>query len=148
MRQEKFFARLAESIGRPELATDERFATFSGRFENREDLVAILDDAFGGDTTDAWISKLGAAGVPCGPVNDVEQAFAEPHTQARGLVVETEHPRYGTVRQPASPVRVGSPPQQHRRAPQRNEDFEYVTTKLLGYDPARVDALAAAGAFG
>jgi crotonobetainyl-CoA:carnitine CoA-transferase CaiB-like acyl-CoA transferase len=146
--KEKFFQRLAEAIGRPGLATDDRFATFGDRLEHRDELVAILDEVFASGPTEAWLDKLGAAGVPCGPVNSVEQAFEDPQTEARGLVVETEHPRYGTVRQPASPVRVGPPPDGHRRAPQRNEDFDHVVRSVLGYGDDRVSAMVEAGAFG
>jgi crotonobetainyl-CoA:carnitine CoA-transferase CaiB-like acyl-CoA transferase len=146
--KEKFFVRLAEAIGLPELATDARFKDFEARRQNREELVAILDGALRARTAQEWLKILSDAGVPCGPVNTVEQAFAEPQTDARGLIVATEHPRFGTVRQPGSPVRVGDEPIPHRRAPLRNEDFDHVTRTLLGYDEARIDALRAGGAFG
>ena len=64
------------------------------------------------------------------------------------MIVETEHPRFGTVRQPASPVRVGNEPFEHRRAPLRDEDSGYVLGELLGYDDARIASLRADGAFG
>ena len=146
--KEKFFVRLAEAIGQPELAQDPRFANFEARRTNRDVLIPILDDAFRGRPAAEWLKVLGEGGVPCGPVNSVEQAMADPHTDARGLIVETQHPRFGTVRQPASPVRVGDRPAAHRRAPLRNEDFDHVTRELLGYDDARITALRAEGAFG
>jgi len=146
--KEKFFVRLAEAIGQPGLAEDPRFATFETRRLHREELIPILDEALRARSSAEWLKLLTAAGVPCGPVNTVEQAFADPQIEARGMIVETEHPRFGTVRQPASPVRVGDEPVEHRRAPFRNEDFEHVTRTLLGYDDDRVDALRAAGAFG
>jgi len=146
--KEKFFVRLAEAVGAPELAKDPRFIDFEARRRNRDALISLLDAAFRGRTSEEWLKVLGEAGVPCGPVNTVEQAFAEPQTEARGLIVETEHPRFGTVRQPGSPVRVGDEPIPHRRAPLRNEDLEHVTRTLLGYDDARLEALRDAGAFG
>ena len=90
----------------------------------------------------------GPAGVPTGPINDVEHALTEPHTLARNLVVETEHPVYNTVRQVASPVNFGSEAKQYRRAPQRNEHFDDVVRDQLGYDDERVAQLKAEGAFG
>jgi crotonobetainyl-CoA:carnitine CoA-transferase CaiB-like acyl-CoA transferase len=63
-------------------------------------------------------------------------------------VVSTEHPRFGTVRQPASPVRVGDVPVTHRRAPTRNEDADAVLRTLLGYDDERITELTDSGAFG
>jgi len=146
--KEKFFDRLAEAVGMPELAGDPRFVDFEARRENREKLIPILDGALRSRSSEEWLKILVEAGVPCGPVNTVEQAFADPHTEARGLIVETEHPRWGTVRQPASPVRVGDEPLAHRRAPLRNEDFHHVTLEVLEYDDARIAALRAGGAFG
>ncbi|MFN2613994.1 MAG: CaiB/BaiF CoA transferase family protein [Actinomycetota bacterium] len=145
--KEKFWQRLADVVGRPELARDERFVDFEARRKNRDVLVPILDELFAERPTDEWLKSLTAAGVPCGPVNSVEQAFADPQTGARGMIVETEHPRFGRVRQPGSPVRVGEPPATHRRAPLRGEDEPYVFD-LLGYDEAKVAALRANGAFG
>jgi crotonobetainyl-CoA:carnitine CoA-transferase CaiB-like acyl-CoA transferase len=146
--KEKFWKRLAEAIGEPELGDDPRFVDFEARRRNREELVAILDSAFATRTSEEWLKVLTAAGVPCGPVNTVEQALADPQIAARGLIVETEHPRFGTVRQTASPVRVGDEPVPHRRAPFRNEDAGYVLDELLGYTDARVAELRDAGAFG
>jgi crotonobetainyl-CoA:carnitine CoA-transferase CaiB-like acyl-CoA transferase len=77
-------------------------------------------------------------------VNSVSQALADEHTVARGIVVETEHPVFGTVRQVRSPVRVGDGVVRYRRAPQRNEDADYVFAELLGYDPTRIEMLSAA----
>lgn len=146
--KEKFFARLVEAIGEPGLATDPRFATFEARRIHREELVEILDGALLQRSTGEWLTVLTAAGVPCGPVNSVAEAFSDAHTKARGLVVETEHPRFGLVRQPGSPVRVGSDAILHRRAPLRNEDAGYVLTQLLGLSETEIAALADDGAFG
>ena len=146
--KEKFWQRLVEAIGRPELATDERSATFAARDANREELLEILDAAFRSQTSEHWLRVLGEAGVPCGPVNDVAGAMAEPQTVARDMVVETEHPRFGVVRQVASPVRVGEETPAYRRAPLRNEDAPAVLEELLGYDAARIAELTDAGAFG
>jgi crotonobetainyl-CoA:carnitine CoA-transferase CaiB-like acyl-CoA transferase len=74
--------------------------------------------------------------------------MCEPHTAARQMIVETAHPRFGTVRQLASPVRVGPQPVTYRRAPRRHEDAPYVLETLLGYDADRIRALHTAGAFG
>lgn len=146
--KEKFFVRLAEAVAMPELASDERFLDFDARRRHRDELVGILDEAFRARPSAEWIKVLTETGVPCGPVNSVEQALADPHTEARRMIVETDHPRFGRVRQPASPLRVGAEPVPHRRAPLRNEDASYVLCDLLGYEGARVASLRAAGAFG
>jgi len=146
--KEKFWRALAVVVERPEWLEDSRFASFAQRREHADVLVPMLEDVFARRTVAEWLPALQAAGIPSGPIHDVPQALADPQVAARGLVVETEHPRFGTVRQLASPVRVGDPPSAYRRAPQRHEDADAVLTGLLGYDVATVAELAAAGAFG
>jgi len=141
--KEKFWKRLAATIGRPELGTAERYATFTARRENADALLPMLDAVFATRTALDWLTELRAAGVPCGPVNTVSEALADAQTYARGMIVETEHPRFGTVRQVRSAVRVGDAMPEYRRAPQRNEDVDYVLRHVLGYDSDRVAEFAA-----
>jgi crotonobetainyl-CoA:carnitine CoA-transferase CaiB-like acyl-CoA transferase len=143
--KDKFWAHLADAIGRPELAEDERFKEFADRRTNRDELVAILDEIFVTRTTEAWLGILGAARVPCAPVWTVEETLADPGVRERGLIVETEHEHFGRVRSIASPVRVGEQRTDHRRAPRLNEDAEYVLQELLGYPPETVEELAREG---
>ena len=142
--KEKFWQRLAGAIGHPELATAEQFATFSSRRTNADTLLPLLDAVFATQTSRYWLSELRAAGVPCGPVNTVAEALDDEQTEARGMIVETEHPRFGTVRQVRSAVRVGEDDTSYRRAPQRNEDAHYVLADLLGYDDERIAAVTVA----
>jgi crotonobetainyl-CoA:carnitine CoA-transferase CaiB-like acyl-CoA transferase len=146
--KEKFWQQLTVAIERPELATDERFTTFATRRTHAKELLAILTEVFRTQTSAYWLTRLKEAGVPCGPVNSVAEALAEPHTAARRMIVETQHPHFGTVRQPASPVRVGHQPVTYRRAPRRHEDAPYILEELLGYNSDRIEALRTAGAFG
>jgi len=146
--KEKFWQRLAAVIGRPEYAADPRFVDFDARRRHRDELGAALSDIFEKDTSAGWLERLSAAGIPCGPVNTLAEALADPHTEARGMVVETDHPRFGPVRQVVSPVRVGDIPVPHQRAPRRNEDAAYVLEKLLDYSPGRIAGLRMGGAFG
>lgn len=146
--KEKFWRRLSEVIGRPELADDPRFASFEARREHGDELIPLLARVFKARPLAHWLPLLAAAGIPSGPVNDVEQALADPQTDARRLLVRTEHPRWGEIQTPASPVRVGEPRPAHRRAPARNEDADQLLGGLLGYDEARRRELQAAGAFG
>ncbi|OZF29450.1 CoA transferase [Rhodococcus sp. 14-2483-1-2] len=146
--KEKFWDRLVVAIDRPDLGADPRFGNFSLRGKHQDVLLPILEEVFATNTVQHWLSKLGPAGVPTGPINDVEHALTEPHTLARNLVVETEHPVYNTVRQVASPVNFGSEAKQYRRAPRRNEHFDDIVRDQLGYDDERVAKLKAEGAFG
>ncbi len=146
--KEKFWQRLAAVIGRPDLATDARFVNFTARRVHNEELFAILEEVFRTQPSANWLTRLKEAGIPSGPVNSVAEALSDLHTAARRMVVETVHPRFGTVRQLASPVRVGDQSIPYRRAPRRNEDVSYILKELLGYGPDRATKLCAAGAFG
>lgn len=143
--KEKFWTRLIDVLGRPDWILDPRFATFATRREHAADLLPRLEETFRRRKVDEWIADLEAAGIPCGPVNSVAQALEDPHTQARGLVVETEHERFGTVRQVASAVRVGERSIEHRRAPHLDEHAEEILRDLLGYSPAHIDELRGPG---
>lgn len=145
--KEKFWERLVVAIDRPDLGTDPRFANFALRSEHQDELLPILEQIFATQPVEYWLARLQPAGVPSGPINDVAQALTEPHTLARGLVVETEHPTFGTVRQVASPVRFGSEEPDYTRAPLRNEHFDEIV-RDLGYSAERIAELAEQGAFG
>jgi crotonobetainyl-CoA:carnitine CoA-transferase CaiB-like acyl-CoA transferase len=138
--KEKFWRLLCEALGRPNLA--EEFPSFADRDRRREQLSPILDDVFRSRTSAEWLEVLGAAGVPCAPVNDVAAAIDE------ARLVEYEHPRLGTVRQVASPLRLSGPEQEVRPAPARGEHTEQVLAEVCGYDRGRIRELAEAGVFG
>lgn len=147
--KEKFWQRLAPIVGHPEWAeTGSPYGNFSGRQQHKEELLAQLEEIFKTRTVDDWLSVLYPASIPCGPINDVRAALKEAHTEARNMIVETEHPRFGTVKQLASPVRVGDDTPEYRRAPLRNEDFEYVMRDIAGYDDETLEQLQTQGAFG
>jgi crotonobetainyl-CoA:carnitine CoA-transferase CaiB-like acyl-CoA transferase len=107
----------------------------------------ILDAAFAERTSADWLAVLAEAGVPSAPVNDVASALEDRQAAARGSIVELEHPALGTVRQVASPLRLGDE-QPLARAPFRGEHTESVLTDVCGYSGERIRELAAAGVFG
>jgi crotonobetainyl-CoA:carnitine CoA-transferase CaiB-like acyl-CoA transferase len=140
--KQKFWERLCDAIGRPELAADERFADFAARDRNRDELVPILDEAFRARRSAEWLRTLAAAGVPSSAVNDVLGAVAE------SPLVEYKHPQLGTVRLVASPLRLSGAEPPVRPAPARGEHTKEVLVELCGYPPERVRELAEAGVFG
>jgi crotonobetainyl-CoA:carnitine CoA-transferase CaiB-like acyl-CoA transferase len=143
-----FWERLCATIERPDLLSDPRYRDFAARDANRETLLASLDAVFATQSTDVWIERLAAAGVPAGRVNDVAQALADEQTVAREAIVAYEHPTLGTVRQAASPLRLSGELPEPSRAPLLGEDTESVLRELCGYDEARIAELAAAGVLG
>ena len=146
--KEKFWQRLVEAMGLSDLAVDFRFQGFAARHEHADEVLAILGESFRQCSTSEWVTILSAAQVPCGPVNTVAEALADPQSTARHVVVSTQHPRFGEVRQVGSAVRVGDEPSTYRRAPRRHEDAGAVLGDLLGYSEERQSTLAAQGAFG
>jgi crotonobetainyl-CoA:carnitine CoA-transferase CaiB-like acyl-CoA transferase len=146
--KQKFWVKLCELLGRPELADNERFADFAGRDRNRDDLLPILDELFALRTTDEWLKELSAAGIPNGRVNTVGEALRDPQAVARDAVVDLEHPRLGRVREVASPLRVGDDPPRRERAPERGAHTDEILADLCGYSAETTAALREAGAFG
>jgi crotonobetainyl-CoA:carnitine CoA-transferase CaiB-like acyl-CoA transferase len=145
--KQKFWERLCGAIGRPELLDDPRFSDFAGRDRHRDELVPVLAATFATRSSAEWLELLAGAKVPSAPVNDVAAALADPQVAARNGIVETSHPSLGTVRQLASPLRLGDEPQA-RRAPFRGEHTRSVLMETCGYSAGRVEELEAAGAFG
>ena len=128
------------------LADDPRFATNSARVANRGELIPLLRQATVFKTTAEWISALEQAGVPCGPINDLAQVFADPQVQARGLRFELPHPLAGSVPQVANPIRLSATPIQHRNAPPLlGEHTEQVLQQWLGLSAEQIAGLRQAG---
>ncbi len=144
----KFWERFCEVLERPDLLDDARFADFAARDRHRDVLLAILGEIMRRRTTDEWVDALTAAGVPNGPVHDVAQALADRHTTAREGVVTIEHPRWGPVRQVASPLRLSGAASPLRRAPQRGEHTDEILQSVCGYSQDAIAALHAAGVLG
>lgn len=139
---------MCESIGCPELLDDARFLDFALRHANRNELLEILNAVFATRTTTEWLKTLEAKEIPCAAVNDVAAALEDPQTVDRGDVVEVEHPRFGTVRQIASPLRIGNEDAPMYRAPFRGEQTAEVLARIGAFSPDEIEELAASGVFG
>ncbi len=111
------FRKFCEIAGKPEWAEDKRFATNPARVANRVALVAGIAAVTRTRTTREWIDLLDAAQVPCGPVNTIDQAFADPHVVARGTCIQMPHASGGTVVAPRNPIGFGASPAVHGVAP-------------------------------
>jgi formyl-CoA transferase len=128
--------------GQPELADDPRFATNPARVRNREILVPILAAMVRTRSRQEWIDALEAAGVPCGPINRLDEVFANPQVKARGMEVVLPHPSGGEVHVPASPMKLSAtPPRYDAPPPMLGQHTGEVLAQLLGMDEAEVKAL-------
>jgi crotonobetainyl-CoA:carnitine CoA-transferase CaiB-like acyl-CoA transferase len=140
------FRRFCEVAGRPELADDPRFATNRGRVENRDVLGPILNATIEGKPRSFWLEGLEKVGVPCGPINDLAQVFADPHVQARGARREVEHSVGGALPTVANPIRMSESPIPYDRAPPvLGEHTDEVLRGLLDFDEDRIAELRGQG---
>ncbi|WP_278653287.1 CaiB/BaiF CoA transferase family protein [Pandoraea pnomenusa] len=140
------FRKFVEAGGEPALADDERFASNPSRVRHREVLVPLLAQMVRKFGKDAWIDKLEALGVPCGPINTLPEVFAHPQVKARGMEVALPHPSGGTARLVASPMKMSETPPEARAAPptlgQHSDD---ILRERLGFDAERIARLRADG---
>lgn len=140
------FRKFAEAAGHPEWASDDRFASNKARVAHRKELIPLIRQVTVFRTTAEWVALLEQAGVPCGPINDLAQVFADPQVQARGLRLDLPHPLAGSVPQVASPIRLSETPVEYRKAPPvLGEHSEAILQELLGLDFDKILSLRQAG---
>jgi crotonobetainyl-CoA:carnitine CoA-transferase CaiB-like acyl-CoA transferase len=136
------FARFCAVAGHPEWAKDARFSTNPQRVVHRTGLIPLLRQATVTRTTREWVAALEAAAVPCGPINRLDDVFADPQVQARGLRIELPHSQAGTVPLVANPIRLSASPVVYRNAPpQLGQHTDEVLREWLGLDETAVAAL-------
>jgi formyl-CoA transferase len=111
------YRQFCATLGLPALATDERFLTNPARVRNRKVLVPLLAEAMRARRSAEWLAALDAAGVPCGPINALDQVFADPQVLSRGMVVETGHPLAGLVRTIGNPIHYSGTPVEYQGPP-------------------------------
>jgi crotonobetainyl-CoA:carnitine CoA-transferase CaiB-like acyl-CoA transferase len=140
------FGKLCRVMGHAEWSADERFATNAARVTNRTILIPLLRQATVMRTTANWIQDLGELGVPCGPINGLDQVFEDPQVKARNLKIDLPHPSAGHVSLVANPIRLSDTPVEYRLAPPLlGQHTVEILTSLLGMSGAGVAALAARG---
>ena len=111
------FRHFVQVGGREHLADDPRFANNPARIENRAALIPLLAEMVKEKTKAQWISLLGSAGVPCGPINNLQEVFENEQVIARGIELHVPHPRAGTMKLVASPMRLSKTPVEVRMPP-------------------------------
>jgi crotonobetainyl-CoA:carnitine CoA-transferase CaiB-like acyl-CoA transferase len=126
----KFWQGLVETVGRPELAEDSRFATRPARQKNREALVGILEPIFATATRDEWLAKLEAADVPAGPLSTLDEVVADPQVQHLDMIHDVTHPTEGTMRLVSSGVKFAGTPTQLNAAPTLDEHRATILSEL------------------
>jgi crotonobetainyl-CoA:carnitine CoA-transferase CaiB-like acyl-CoA transferase len=143
--QEQSYQRLVDALGMPEWRDDPRFLTNNLRVANRAAINAAVEARLASDTTEQWIARLNAAGVPCGRVMGLSEVFADPQVLAQEMVVSQEHPGHGMVKMLGFPVKFTEAPcQLHRPAPEIGGDSDAIL-QMLGYSADEIAEMRAAG---
>ncbi|MCY4086105.1 MAG: CoA transferase [Actinomycetia bacterium] len=142
---DRLWQQATQVFGRPEWIDDPRFATGQSRLRHRAELVELIEEVTLTKPGGVWLERLHAAGVPAGPVNNYEQAFADPQTVAREMVVEAEHPQAGTIRMVGIPLKLSETPGSIRRPPPMLGQHTDELLVELGYTGAQRASLRADG---
>lgn len=141
------FAALCAALGRPEWAEDERYRKNRSRALNRGSLVPALQQIFMTQSSEHWLARIRAAGIPAGPVRTVPQALDAPEIAARGLLADTPDARHGSLRLMRSPLHLrGTPPREPAAPPRLGEHTDEVLAQALGASAADIKAWRHAGA--
>ena len=140
------YQKFVEAGGRPELGSDPRFATNPLRVQNRDLLVPILAEMVKEKRRDEWIALLEAVGVPCGPINDIGEVFANEQVRAREVAIELPHPTAGKVKLVRNPIRMSATPATSNKAPPLlGQHTDEVLGDVLGLGEAEIAALRGKG---
>ncbi len=143
------FAKFCAIAGFAQWASDPRYATNAERVRNRSELVPMIAELVRTRTQRDWLAALEAAGVPCGPINRLDQVFADPQVVARRMKLDLPHPIAGTAPQVAAPIRYSRTAVEYGEAPPLlGQHTAAVLRERLGFDDAAIGALAQRGVIG
>lgn len=142
---ESCWKRLCDVLGRSDLAKEPRYRTSTDRLANRDELEATLGGHFEAETSAVWVERLDAAGVPCGPVLDMEQVWGDPHTEARAMLAEDPSAVGKPRKVIGPPVKMSATPWEARPEAPRQGEHSKDALAGAGYSPEEIERLVAAG---
>jgi crotonobetainyl-CoA:carnitine CoA-transferase CaiB-like acyl-CoA transferase len=142
---DKRWSAFCRILGVPEWIDDPRFATNGDRYARRHELAELISERLQAHTTDEWEIILNEAGIPCGPIYDLDEALDHPQVRHREMVVEREHPTLGTVRLLGIPVKLSETPGAVHRTPPLMGEHSAEVLRELGLSDDAIGDLAARG---
>jgi crotonobetainyl-CoA:carnitine CoA-transferase CaiB-like acyl-CoA transferase len=137
--------RFARALDRPDLVDRPEYANAEDRVRNRHRLTEEIEAVTVSRPRAHWLSRLEAAGIPCGPIFDYGEVFADPHVRERGMVQEMDHPEGGRIRVVGPAVKLSETPARLRRPSPRLGEHTAEVLREIGYPDAEIQALAASG---
>jgi crotonobetainyl-CoA:carnitine CoA-transferase CaiB-like acyl-CoA transferase len=136
---ESLWLRFCEAIERPEFARDPRFASNELRSQHRSELLALIQPVFLGRTRADWLERFRSQGIPCGPINTLDEVYRDAQVEHLGIVQEVEHPTAGRIKLAGSPIRADHEQLPVRLPPPRlGQHTEEVLRELLQYDDEHI----------
>lgn len=138
---EKFWAKLCNVLGRPDLVEDPRFQTNVLRHRHRDELIRILEEAFASRRGEEWLRALREEGIPAGPINTVDRVLRDPQVLHRRMVVEMDHPVCGKVPTLGIPIKLDAGEANIRPSPRLGEHTEEILGNLAALSPAELTKL-------
>jgi len=146
---EKFWAGFCRALERAEWAADPRFASNRQRLAQRDVLMPLVETVVRQRTTEDWLARLHAAGVPAAPILTVDRVLSDPQVRHRRMVVDVEHPRHGPLPTLGTPIKIdGATEVPVTAAPRLGEHTDALLTGLLKYPAERLAALRREGVVG
>jgi crotonobetainyl-CoA:carnitine CoA-transferase CaiB-like acyl-CoA transferase len=142
---EGFWRNLCRVLDREDLASDPRFVTNKVRTVHRDELVPILAAIIETKTRAEWVALLGAADVPCGPVNTLADVFKDPQVLHNEMVVQLDHPKAGVINVPGVAIKMSATPGRISRGPPMLGEHTAEILARLGYSAADIERLSAGG---
>jgi formyl-CoA transferase len=143
------FRKFCDIAAHPEWAADPRFATNAARVRERDVIVPMIADVIRQRPQSRWLADLEGAGIPCGPINTIDQVLRDPHVEARAMKIDLPHPLAGSVPQVRAPLRFsGSEPAYIDAPPLLGQHTRDVLQQTLGVDDDAFADLVARGIVG
>jgi crotonobetainyl-CoA:carnitine CoA-transferase CaiB-like acyl-CoA transferase len=142
---DNLWRRFCRAVGRPDLADDSRFSTNMDRVANFQLTVATVQDILGAETRDYWVELLNKIGVPCAPINTIEEVAEHEQTRARGIIVDYDHPRLGPLKTVAQPIVFDGRRNSVESPPPLHGEHTREILESLGYSRAGIEELLKSG---